>query len=101
MSDHQPHDEPTQVDTPVADPTMAMPAADGGLPPTDEPPLLPLWQSPDDGAALFDCNFSVGNYRVRVRHFAELPEDVGPKRRGMDVIPCDGGGVVLIEAERK
>jgi hypothetical protein len=41
MSDHEPHEDPTGVDTPVTDPTMAMPAAAGGLPPAeppDEPP---------------------------------------------------------------
>jgi hypothetical protein len=38
MSDHEPHDDPTQVDTPVADPTMAMPAVGDGPPPTDPPP---------------------------------------------------------------
>ncbi len=38
MSDHDPLDEPTQVDTPVTDPTMAMPAAAGGPPPVDPPP---------------------------------------------------------------
>jgi serine/threonine-protein kinase len=46
MSDHDPHGEPTRVDTPVTDPTMAMPAATGGQPPvgpppTDEPPAEP------------------------------------------------------------
>jgi hypothetical protein len=38
MSELPPHDEPTQVDTPVTDPTMAVPAADGGPPPPDQPP---------------------------------------------------------------
>lgn len=38
MSDHDPLDEPTRADTPVTDPTMAMPAAAGGPPPVDPPP---------------------------------------------------------------
>lgn len=38
MSDHDPLDEPTQADTPVTDPTMAMPASAGGPPPVDPPP---------------------------------------------------------------
>ena len=37
MSDNGTHDEPTRVDTPVDDPTMAMPAV-AGAPPVDEPP---------------------------------------------------------------
>jgi hypothetical protein len=38
MSDHDPQDDATRTDTPVTDPTMAMPAAAGGPPPIDEPP---------------------------------------------------------------
>jgi hypothetical protein len=38
MSDHDPHGEPTRVDTPVTDPTMAMPAVTGGQPPVEPPP---------------------------------------------------------------
>jgi hypothetical protein len=46
MSDHDPYGEPTRVDTPVSDPTMAMPAATGAPPPpvppaTGEPPAEP------------------------------------------------------------
>ena len=46
MSDHDPYGEPTRVDTPVSDPTMAMPAAGGEPPPplpppTGEPPSEP------------------------------------------------------------
>lgn len=46
MSDHDPYGEPTRVDTPVSDPTMAMPAPVGpppppGPPPTGEPPAEP------------------------------------------------------------
>jgi hypothetical protein len=40
MSGHEPQDEPTRVDTPIEDPTMAMPAATDGPPPVD-PPLPP------------------------------------------------------------
>jgi hypothetical protein len=38
MSDHDPQDDATRVDTPVSDPTTAMPAAADGPPPIDEPP---------------------------------------------------------------
>lgn len=44
MPDPEPYGDPTRADTPVADPTMAMPAAHGtppppgGPPPTDGPP---------------------------------------------------------------
>jgi eukaryotic-like serine/threonine-protein kinase len=38
MSDHDPHGEATRVDTPVTDPTMAMPAVTGGQPPVGPPP---------------------------------------------------------------
>jgi hypothetical protein len=41
MSDHDPLDEPTRADTPVSDPTMAMPASAGGPPPVDPPPPPP------------------------------------------------------------
>ncbi len=46
MSDHDPYGDPTRVDTPVSDPTMAMPASGGappptGPPPTQEPPAEP------------------------------------------------------------
>lgn len=46
MSDHDPSGDPTRVDTPVTDPTMAMPAATGapppvGRPPTGQPPAEP------------------------------------------------------------
>jgi hypothetical protein len=39
MSDPDPYGEPTRVDTPVTDPTMAMPAATGGQPPVGPPPV--------------------------------------------------------------
>ena len=50
MSDHDPSGEPTRVDTPVTDPTMAMPAAagppPGGPPPTAPPPGEPADRRP-------------------------------------------------------
>jgi hypothetical protein len=47
MSDHEPEGEPTRVDTPVTDPTMAMPAATDGPPPPGEPPPTDEPPSPD------------------------------------------------------
>lgn len=38
MSDHDPSGEPTRVDTPASEPTMAMPASPGGPPPGEPPP---------------------------------------------------------------
>jgi hypothetical protein len=47
MSDHEPEGDPTRVDTPVTDPTMAMPAATDGPPPPGEPPPTDEPPSPD------------------------------------------------------
>ena len=48
MSDHDPHGDPTRVDTPVSDPTMPMPAATGAPPPTGPPPTgRPPAEPPD------------------------------------------------------
>jgi hypothetical protein len=38
MSEHDPLDEPTRADTPVSEPTTAMPASTGGTPPGEPPP---------------------------------------------------------------
>ena len=38
MSDDDPYGDPTRVDTPVTEPTMAMPAVTGGQPPVEPPP---------------------------------------------------------------
>jgi len=47
MSDHEPEGDPTRVDAPVTDPTMAMPAATDGPPPPGEPPPTDEPPSPD------------------------------------------------------
>lgn len=39
MTDHDPAGDPTRADTPVTDPTMAMPVTPGGPPPGGPPPL--------------------------------------------------------------
>lgn len=51
MSEHDPHDAPTRVDTPVGDHTQVMPAATGNVPPgpppgTGEPPSEPPNRGP-------------------------------------------------------
>lgn len=49
MSDHDPYGDPTRADTPVTDPTMAMPAATGGEPPEEPPPTgQPPEEPPSD-----------------------------------------------------
>lgn len=48
MSDHDPYGDPTRADTPVTDPTMAMPAATGAPPPVDPAPTgRPPAEPPD------------------------------------------------------
>lgn len=48
MTDHEPHDDPTRVDVPVTDPTMAMPAVTGAPPPAGPPPGGPPPGEPAD-----------------------------------------------------